>query len=216
MKNVLVIEDNVDESIRAQDELVRAGVGEFRAVATLSEGLSLMPKYNLVLSDLFFPAGDIPTEQYSQKFMPLYEQFKQRKFMATDKSKVVFGAIEQCARIFGVTPQEYVERYMPMMNTSESVTKAARQALTGIKDPVGYEKFQKIEGGIRSGANLPLGIIATGRATELGKSSVIVTSTFHHDDAFEPVRNLITVPYCDTLVDGKKDWNGGIEKLLSR
>lgn len=214
MVKLLVIEDNVAETIHVQTELERAGISDYKTIATLSEGLELMPEYNLVLSDLFFPAGDVSIEEYSQRFMPLYEEFKQRKFM-TNKT-VLKKAIEQCARTFDVTPHDYIEKYMTKVNTPKRVMESAREALAGIKDPEGYEKFKKIEAGIRDGTNLPLGIIATERATELGIPSVIVTSTYHHDHSFEPVRNLISVPYCDTLVDGKKNWESGIEQLLSR
>ena len=214
MKSVLVIEDNIAEAIYAEAELVGAGIEYFRAVTTLADGLEAIPEYDAVLSDLFFPAGNVSTEQYSQRFLPLYEQFKQTRFQKLGQN-VVLRAVEQCAETFGLTSQEYVEDFMPKLNTPPVLLKAARDALAGIQDSERYEKFLKIEKGIRDGTNLPLGIITSERAYQLGRPSAIVTSTYHHDDAFEPVKSLIKFPYRDTLVDGRKDWKGGIKLLLS-
>jgi CheY-like chemotaxis protein len=213
-KKVLVIEDDTAEAIYAQTELARAGFEGFRAVTTLSEGLEVMPEYDAVLSDLFFPAGSESTEKYSQRFSPLYEQYKQKRFQEIEESGPVLRAVQACAEAFDVTPHEYVNKFMAEMNTPRQVLDSARDALAGVQDSERYEKFLKIEEGIRNGTDLPLGIIASERAKELGIPSAIVTSTHHHDDAFEAVRNLVTVPYRDTLVDGKKDWDGGIELLL--
>ncbi|MCA9458979.1 MAG: hypothetical protein KC550_00355 [Nanoarchaeota archaeon] len=49
--------------------------------------------------------------------------------------------------------------------------------------------------------------------------TVFVTSTYHHDIAFEPIRNKFDFPYVDTLVDDnhggkRKNWKKGIEILL--
>lgn len=214
-KKILIIEDNVAEAIYAQAELAKGGFRNFRAVTTLSDGLNAMPEYNAVLSDLFFPAGDEPTERYSQRFLPLYEQHKQTRFPKLKGDDfVVLRAVQAVADVFGVTPQEYVNNVMPRMNTPPYVLKAARDSLVGVTDSEKYERFLKIEEGIRNGTALPLGIIASERAKELGIPFVIVTSTHHHDDAFEAVRDLIKVPYRDTLVNDRKDWSGGIELLL--
>ena len=211
---MLIVEDNVAEAIYAQAELAKAGFRNFTAVTSLSEGLEEMHKYNAVLSDLFFPAGNKPIEQYTQRFLPLYEQFKQKRFPKLGQESMVLRAVQACAEIFGVTPQVYVNDFMAKMNTPKSVLKAAQDSLAGIQDSEKYEKFMKIEEEIRNGTNLPLGIIISERANELKMPSVIVTSTHHHDDAFEAVRDLVKVPYYDTLVDGRKNWKGGIERLL--
>jgi hypothetical protein len=207
---VLVIEDNAEEATHAQSELVRAGLNDFKTVTNLADALDAMPQYSAVLTDLFFPLGNLPSESYFQRFLPFYDQFKQRRFTKT-KGSTVLRAVEQCARAFGVTPRDYVEKFMAQLNTPQFVLEKARDAIT---DSEKYEKFLKIEEAIRNGSNLPLGIISSEKATEQGTPCVIVTSTYHHDDAFEPVRGLIQVPYRDTLVEGKKDWKGGIELLL--
>jgi hypothetical protein len=214
INKVLVIEDNVSEAIYAQTELAKAGIMDFKAVTTLKEGLSILPKYDAVLTDLFFPAGNIPIEQYIQKFLPLYEQFKNKRFPEMTGNNVVLSAIQSCAKVFGVTPEEYVNDYITKMNTPKLVLDAARDAIAGIKDSQKYEKFLKIEQSIRNGTSLPLGIIACEKALEYNLPCVIVTSTYHHDDAFEAVKDQIKVNYKDTLIEGRKNWKGGIELLL--
>ena len=214
INNVLIIEDDVSEAIYAQTELAKAGIKDFRAVTTLDEGLSVMSKYDAVLTDLFFPAGDVPTKQYIQRFLPLYEQFKNKRFPEMTGNNVVLSAIQSCAKVFGVTPEEYVNDYITKMNTPKLVLDAARDAIARIKDSQKYEKFLKIEQSIRNGTNLPLGIIACEKALEYNLPCAIVTSTYHHDDAFEAVKDQIKVNYKDTLVEGRKNWKGGIELLL--
>jgi hypothetical protein len=212
---ILIIEDNIAEAGYAQTELVKAGFKYFKAVTNLSEGLKAMPKYDAVLSDLFFPVGNVSAEQYSQRFLPLYDQFKQRRFEKMEDNKMLHTILDKAKEV-GVTPQEYVENIMTKKEFPPIVLNLARDALIGVRDHERYELFLKIEDEIRTGTNLPLGIIASERATELGIPLVIVTSTWHHNDAFEPVRDLIKVPYCDNLIDGTKNWKGAIKLLLKR
>jgi hypothetical protein len=213
-KKILIIEDNIAEAIYAQAELAKAGIKDFKAVTTLSEGLESMTKYDALLSDLFFPVGNESTEKYIQRFLPVYEGYKQRKFPKISGDNVILKAIESCAKVLEITPKEYVEDFLVKTNSPRSMIDAANDALAKVKNSEKYEKFLKIEEEIRNGTNLPLGIIASERASELGIPCAIVTSTYHHDDAFEAVNNLIKVPYSDRLVEGKKDWKGGIELLL--
>lgn len=214
MREVLVIEDNLIEAINAQTELARAGIEDFRSVTTLSEGLEAMSHFDGVLSDLFFPVGNASDEQYIQRFLPLYEQFKSQRFKKRPSDDVILRAVKACAKAFEVTPEEYVENVMAMLNTPPVLLKAARDAIAGVDDSERYNQFLKIEECVRNGTNLPLGIVALERAKELGIPSVVVTSTYHHDDAFEAVKGLIDVPYRDTLIECQKDWKGGIELLL--
>lgn len=214
-EKILVIEDNVAEAINAQTELARAGFREFTAVQTLSEGLEQIQRYNGVLSDLFFPAGNTPTKQYSERFLPLYEAYKERRFKEI-KDGPIKKAVEQVSGIFGVTPKEYEEKIAPLFNHPPAMKKAIRDALAGREDSERYEKFSEIEKAIRDGTNLPLGIIACEAASQYRIPAVIVTSTSHHHDSFEPVRSLIHVAYRDALIEGKKDWKGGVEILIQK
>lgn len=212
-KKILVIENNVEEKTRIHSELDLAGIENFWIASTLSEGLYLMPRYDALLSDLFFPAGSKSSEKYSRRFFPLYEQYK-KKFEETLKDNLILEAIQSSAAALGVTPQDYVNEYMAKLDFPEFLLMKAQDSVAGVENSREYENFLKIEDGIRNGTDLPLGIIASERAKELGIAATIVTSTYHHSDAFEPIRNLISVPYRDSLIDGRKDWKGGIESLL--
>ena len=213
IEKILVIEDNHTEALYAQTALGSAGFNEVEVAPNLSMGLKELPNYHAVLTDLFFPAGEISTEQYSQRFLPFYERFKQSRF-PRQNGGIVLAAVRTVAETFGMAPQGYVENVVAKLNTPPVVLRAARDAVAGIKDSDRYQAFLKIEEGIRNGTNLPLGIIVCEEAGKLGMPSVIVTSAHHHSDAFGPVSSLIQVPYRDDLVDGKKDWKGGIEILL--
>lgn len=213
---ILIIEDDIAEAIYAQVELAKAGFRDFRAVTTLSDSLEAMSEYDAVLSDLFFPVGNESAEKYIRRFLPLYEQYKQKRFSKLEQSNSVLRAVQACAELFRVTPQEYVNDFMPKINTPQQVLKAAKDSLASIEDSEGYEKFIKIEENIRNGTALPIGIIACERAKELEIPAVIVTSTYHHDNAFEPIKELVKVPYRDTLVEGRKDWKGGLELILKQ
>ncbi|USN45008.1 MAG: hypothetical protein H6502_03005 [Candidatus Woesearchaeota archaeon] len=215
-EKILIIEDDIAEAIYAQADAARAGYRLWAVATNLAEGLDRMADADLVLSDLFFPSGQDSVDAHVQRFLPFYERHKERRFALDSGAQIVLRAVEACAELFGMTPTQYVEEFMSKVETPQSTLKAAREAVRGVKDPEQYERFLEIERGIRQGTQLPLGIVAQERARELGKPIVIVTSTYHHDDAFEAVRHLVTVPYKDTLVEGRKDWAGGIELLTKR
>ena len=113
----------------------------------------------------------------------------------------------------GVIPQDYVEKVITRMNNPKIMMDMAREAVAGVKDPERYEKFLTIEEAIRQDKNLPLGIVLTEQAKSRGLPSVIVTSTYHHSDQFEPVSGLTPVYYVDTLLLGRKDWRKGLARL---
>lgn len=213
-KKILIVEDNIAEAIHAQAAVVRAGYTDCRAVTNLHESLEILPMYDFVLSDLFFPSGTQDTQSYSARFSPLYASFKERRFPLLDKRvDVVKRAVAAAAELFEVTPQEYVEKIMPQQGTSPKLIQAAQDALAGRVDSARYERFLGIEQKVKSGELLPLGIILAEHAKERGKPVVIVTSTYHHDDAFEPITSLLPCSYVDTLVDNRKNWTAGIAQL---
>jgi hypothetical protein len=210
---LLIVEDRIEEAIYAQGEAAKAGYTELLVATDLETALKYLPSADRVATDLFFPAGNVSTTDFSKRILPLYEDFKRSRFSKQEGSQVVLRAVCACAEMFGITPKEYVEIYMPKFNTIPSVLRAARDAVAGINDSVRYNQFLTIEEDIRAGRNLPLGIIVAEEAKEKGLPTIIVTSTNHHDHAFEPVRNLITVSYLDNLVEGRKNWEGAMNYL---
>jgi len=214
-KKLLIVEDNFAEAKFAQKEAQKAGIKEIMVAENLEQAQKYIKEAGMLASDLFFPAGNIPTEAYLQRFLPFYDKYKTTRFTKISQESPVKRAIENCARVFGVTPQEYVENIMTQMNNPPTLMKMAREALAGIKDPEKYNQFLRIEQNIREGKNLPLGVIITEQAKEKGLPAVIVTSTYHHSDEFEPIRELVRVTYFDTMVDGRKNWQSGINYLVT-
>lgn len=210
---VLLIEDNASESIYAQAELAKAGYRNFATADTLTAAKELIPRYDAVLSDLFFPIGIEDPKPIVGRFLPLYESYAQRRFSEEKGLGIVRRAVEGCAEVFGVDPQQYVDEFMTKMNTPASVLKAAKDSLAGRVDSERYETFQKNLENVKSGEMLPSGIIATEYAKSLGKPGVIVTSTYHHDDMYEGIASELPVPTFDRMIDGHKDWSVGVKRL---
>lgn len=215
INKILIVEDKPEEAENARKTVLESGINDFRIVSTLSQALEYLPQYNAVLSDLFFPAGNYETRAFSQRILPFYEKFKEERFKEIEKDNIVLRAVKTCAEIFGVTPEKYISEIMSKLNTPPIIIRAARDSLAGMQDSEKYEQFLKMESDISNGINLPLGILVKEKAQELGKPSVIVTSTNHHNHAFEPVRSLIGLNYVDQLIDGKKDWKRGLESILA-
>lgn len=209
---ILVIEDNIEERLAAEKALAEAGHTEFKSVETLADGLALMPQFDAVLSDLFFPAGDEPTEKYIQRFLPVYETYKRERFFEK-KDSALKDHIYSLAKVLDYTPEQYLYEFICKTSSPETI-KECKEAVLGINDIERYEKFLKIEEDIRNGSNLPLGIIAAERAKELKIPVVIITSTNHHDMAFSPVERMIKGPCLEGLVDGRKYWTRGIDMLM--
>ena len=77
----------------------------------------------------------------------------------------------------------------------------------------GHRNMLEVIEDVKAGKNLPLGYFVRKEAKSRKIPSVTVTSTYHHDLAFEPLRFQLE-PYVDNLVEGKKDWKKGFEDLL--
>jgi CheY-like chemotaxis protein len=211
--DLLIVEDRVDESINARLAAARAGFSSYKAVASADEALEAIaqgPKY--VLTDLFLPAGS-NREQYAQELLPHYESFGESRFPLLGEDTPVRQAVLQCAKVFGVAPEVYVNDWMSAMSTPPLVLQMAQDAVAQRTDSARYARFQQFVAQVRTGEQLPSGIYVARAAQAAGIPCVVVTSTNHHDDAFEAVRSLVTVPYVDNLVDGKKDWDAGIATL---
>ena len=212
-RRLLIVEDNPQESREAVNRAVVLGIENVTTASNLKGALSQIEDADMIASDLFFPAGNVDTKVYSNRFMPLYEQYERVRF-PSQEGGVVLRALEQVSGVFGVTPREYVEKVMPVFNAEGStLLEAARDAVYGIKDYSKHQKFLEVKEGIASGKNLPLGIIVAEEAKKRKIPAVVVTSADHHDMAFSPIGGLIGVPYYDTLVDGRKNWKAGIERL---
>jgi hypothetical protein len=213
--NLLIVEDNVDESNYALLEALHAGMGDKSVARTLEEAFDLIEfeKPDFIAIDLFFPAGNVDTKGYVERLIPYYEKFEEQRFPRISADNVVMKAIEQVAGVFGATPRRYVEEVMPALNTAPKLLEAARDAVYGRKDSERHVKFLGIKKAVADGTNAPYGVFVVEEARRRNIPCVVVTSTYHHDDAFEAIRSLITVPYYDTLVDGRKNWRAGIERL---
>lgn len=214
-KKILIVEDNVAEAIYAQAEVAKAGFRDFTVSTNLESALYELgnKNYDFVLSDLFFPSGNNDNTRYIEKFLPVYESYKDRRFEKINESGPISYAVKACCEALKITPEEYL-KLLPTMTDIPMVITAVRDVVKGVKNSERYEQFLTMEDKIRTGTNMPLGIIVCEKTREKNIPTRIITSTYHHDDAFEPVKNLIQVPYYDTLIEGRKNWKSGIKSLL--
>ena len=217
-KKILIVEDNIAEAIYAQSDVARAGFRDISVSQNLESALNVLEreKYDYILSDLFFPIGNTNKDKYISEIVPLYETYADRRFTKiTDEDNVIKRTCEHIAKSFGITVEEYLEKLLPTMINIPKVISAAKDAVYGRRDYEKYLKFQKTIAKVKDGSMFPSGLYVVEKATELEIPIIIVTSTYHHDAAFEAIRDKVNAPYIDTLEeDGRKNWSKGIEKLL--
>ena len=145
------------------------------------------------------------------------KDFTTHRIKEIKEESPVYRAVSVCAEVFGVTPEEYVEKVMAKLNTHQVILKSARDAVHKRQDYERFEKFQEVMNNVRNGTKLPLGISLTEKAKEKGIPNIIVTSTYHHSDEFEAVRELVPHYYDQVIGEGdqkRKNWEAGIEHVL--
>ena len=217
MTELLIIEDSIEEANIAQQTAESLGI-ETKLIQDFKSALDEIrsSKLSAIASDLFFPAGDINQEPYIQQVLPAYEAYS-RGFKRIDDQPLA-RALRQVANIpAGITKEEAFEniRELFLRSHSERDIESHRDAWFGIEFYSKYAKLKEHIEGIKQGSGIPYGIFVVQKAEELDIPVHIITSTNHHDVAFEPVRNKIG-DYSDNLVEGHKDWKAGIERLLAQ
>jgi len=209
MPRILVVENDQIEVIRAWDELFELKY-DFESADTLAAAEEkLQTRPDAVLTDLFFSIGPDITRYVGEilEVLPVYEAFVRQRYDSKWMNNPVRLSLAQVAQTFGMSVEEYVPDVMGKLDTPQVVMESAKRV---VKEQKEYDRFLEFIEEIRTGENFPSGIYVSRMAKELGIPCAIVTSTYHHDTAFEPIRGMLSAPYTDTLVDGKKDWAGGI------
>ncbi len=216
---LLIVEDKAEESDHAKLEAKKLGLTNLAVAQNLEQAFNLLdsnPQY--IASDLFFPVGNLDVKQYVKKFLPFYEEYERRRF-PTFEASILHKVIKQYENI-GVSMEKYEQDWLPILGKpmGEEYIEMIRDHIHLRKDYSRFVKFQSVKQAIQDESNLPLGISLIERAIEKGIPIVIVTSTYHHDHAFEPVRDSIKVPYYDTLIgvdnNNTKNWQAGIKHLV--
>jgi hypothetical protein len=213
---ILIIEDKPEEQEFAKQTATSLGIetrvaGDFES--SLQEIQTRKPK--AIASDLFFPSGNINQEPYKQQVLPLYEAHL-KTFKSITGGLIVL-ALES---VFGGnkdTPKEKLwdEFIRPVFlkDWAEEGIESVKDAYFGIQFHSRYEKLEKQIQEIKNGRNIPYGIFVNEEARKLNIPCCIVTSTNHHDLAFEPIRGRIG-KYTDRLDEaGHKGWKSAFEIL---
>lgn len=176
-----------------------------------------------VASDLFIPSGNISTESYIKELLPIYENHDKRIYPLISledyaKAHDMLVHFNDLFKTKGAESREYKD-YLEVVCNLEGNLNFAFMLLSRSeeeRDKIVFQRHNhlvKVIEDIKAGQNLPLGYFIRKEAKSRKIPSVTVTSTDHHDIAFEPLRDQLA-PYVDELVDGKKEWKKGFEKLL--
>jgi hypothetical protein len=216
-KNMLIIEDRVEEQEFARQTAASLGIeariaGDFETA--LRELREKTPR--AIASDLFFPSGNINQEPYIQQVIPIYESH-----LKTFKPITEGPLVEVLKYIFGGNKDKSKEEVWNQLikpyflnGWAEDAIEEVKDAHFGIEYYSKYEKLQKQIEAMKQGKEIPYGIFVRQEARKLGIPCHIVTSTNHHDVAFEPIRDKIG-DYSDWVNEaGHKDWGSAFQYLL--
>jgi hypothetical protein len=222
-KHFLIIEDRVEEQEFARQTALTWGiearvVGDFETA--IEEIQTRWPR--AIASDLFFPSGNINQEPYIQRVLPFYEAH-----LKTFKPITSGPLVMALEHVFGgnkdKTKTELWEEFIRpifLKNWREYDIEEVKDAYFGIEFYSKYVKLQKQIEAMKQGIDIPYGIFLRQEVDRLGFTGnchipfFIVTSTNHHDVAFEPIRDKIGI-YDDGVDEaGHKDWGNAFKYLL--
>lgn len=212
---ILIVEDQPEEQGVARQTADSLGIetrfaGDFETA--LREIRSGWPK--AIASDLFFPSGNIDQQPYLQQVLPIYEGY-----LKTFKPKTEGPLVMALEYVFGENKDrtkeemwnEFIEPVF-LKNWEDYGKEEVKDAYFGIEFYSRYEKLQKQIEAMKQGREIPYGIFVRKEAEKLKMPCYIVTSTNHHDVAFEPIRDKIG-SYTDYIVEGHKNWERGLRDL---
>jgi hypothetical protein len=213
-KHLLIIEDKLEEANVAQENAKSLGI-ETRLAQDFSSALDeIKLRPAAIASDLFFPAGNINQESYINQVLPIYENYLKTFRPLTD------GPLVKVLQFIfpdqgNLTKEQFFEDVIKkyfLKDYPEHMVEVTRDAYFGIENYTRYSKLQEHIGKIKQGIDMPYGLFATEEARKLNIPLHIVTSTNHHDIAFQPLRDKLG-NYTDNLVDGHKNWASTFNQL---
>lgn len=206
IESLLIVEDNPEELIAAQEAAKAGGFTRVVLAKTLAEARAILEgsdRPDAVLSDLFFPAGDEElATRVRDGLLPSYEKMLAGRM----RSNPILHVLVQLGEPNGQSPREVMDGFNPL----DKIVANAKELAS--RDIELYEVTQRV----RSVALLACGTEVARLARQMGIPHAVITSTYHHDMAFEPLREAMSdVPYVDTLdpATGRKQWTHGIELL---
>jgi len=222
-KKLLIVEDKQTELDTAIEEAQEVGITKIVTATNLEEALRYIPNISHVASDLFIPAGNLSVESYVQELTPKYIESKERMYPSLnmeefDHFHCLLLEREKIRMKYGDKSNELSKfDSNNLVNLPRSENRLLSLVLGGkeTKEKMlqGHRNMLEVIEDVKAGKNLPLGYFVRKEAKSRKIPSVTVTSTYHHDLAFEPLRFQLE-PYVDNLVEGKKDWKKGFEDLL--
>lgn len=213
-KKILIVEDVPTEQEFARKCAESKGLEVVLSGSFSSALAGLESKPDYVLTDLFFPGGTVDNSKYSNQILPLYQTFLDGMRAKQPKEvSPLLVTIRQLSELFGMSPEEYVERIVKPVNSSE-VYNQCRGKLCGVSDYNRFESLKEFIGEMKSGKGIPYGFFLAEELANKNLPSAIVTSTNHHDVSFEPIRNKLSIKYFDGIENEHKQWGSALDYLL--
>jgi CheY-like chemotaxis protein len=219
LNHILIVEDKPEE-LNVAREIAKVKGIDTRVAINFKSALEELkfPGLKAVASDLFFPAGDIDQGSYISQILPSYESYLNSFRKITD-GPLIKTLNFVFAERGNMTKEQFFEEIMTktfLKDWDEEGKRQVADAYFGIEFYHNYSKLQKHIEEIKQGRGMPYGIFLTKEAGKLQLPAYVVTSTNHHDVAFQPVRKLLTTDYRDDLVDGHKDWARAFDYLSQK
>lgn len=214
---LLIVEDKVDEAIWAQHDAVKAGFREIVVATTLEQAQRYLPEVQRVATDLFFSLGNVDPARYIAEVLPLYENYL-KSFRKIPNNPVALAINQITTRPEGMSKEQFFEEKLKPFFFKDWKPAALESARDGYFEIEHYAKYSKLEkhiAKVKEGRGLPSGVFIAREAKRLGMPAYVVTSTNHHDHTFEPIRSLISTPYVDNLVGGRKNWAAAMDYFKS-
>ncbi len=207
-KRLLIVEDKPEELSVAIKSAKQIGFEDIVVASTLEEALAYLPKVNAVATDLFFPNGNVNTDEYTQRILPLYVSFAQSHFKLPQGDSNLLEAIKSGAELRNLDLTTHMDNLVKSGLLFQRHVEAARAALPNYAQTFDIKYFLKDE------KDLPVGILVTEEAQKYNVPSVIVTSGGGHGGLLQPIMSLVTVPHVFNMQGDHKEWDKGLAKLL--
>jgi hypothetical protein len=221
IENLLIVDDLEVEQQRAYTAAKDAFAYKWGNTAlTLSQSLTALDDSQAVLSDLFFPIGDINPSQIAQYDSIVSAYIAHAASLEKRYTEKLHGPLyRSLSIIFPGQEDEVVQRYLAGTLHWPNVKVAAdikREFQETEKLRASYDQANQMIQKVRSGEIFPSGYVLAQTALERNIPIVIVTSQYHHDAYMQPLSywtNKPQVSYIDSTT-GEKNWEAGVRLLL--
>ncbi len=210
MAKILLVEDN-DAYQKAAIEVLNARGHEFVLATDYVTAKSALSseKVKGALIDCFFPyktdskdlsLGRETIEKLAQadkaEMRAREAMVKAAEFLDFNDTEVKSAFRKWAYNEYGVVDKSPIYRVLEEIGRLDKTvaTEIFKENLSLFSNPMSKDYFPALERAIQaSEANQPLGIVVAQEVSDLGVACELVTSTFHHDEITQPIKNYASL-----------------------